>query len=326
MGEAAIVVDDLAKSYGAVVALEGIGFEVAPGTVTGLLGPNGSGKTTTVAILATALRPDRGVARVCGRDVVRDPAGVRQMIGFAGQFAAVDANLTGKENLVLIGRLSRLGRKRARRHAIELAERFGLSDAADRLVRTYSGGMRRRLDVAAALVHRPPVIFLDEPTTGLDPESRLWLWETVRELVAGGTTALLTTQYLEEADALADEVVIIDHGRVVEVGTPAALKARVGTAVVELTFATGADADAAESHLARSPFAAERAGSILRVRSEHGSAAVIEILRALGGASSAPNGVAIREATLDDVFLALTGTATARSAAAVSGGHARGAA
>lgn len=326
MGEAAIVVDDLAKSYGAVVALEGIGFEVAPGTVTGLLGPNGSGKTTTVAILATALRPDRGVARVCGRDVVRDPAGVRQMIGFAGQFAAVDANLTGKENLVLIGRLSRLGRQKARRHAIELAERFGLTDAADRLVRTYSGGMRRRLDVAAALVHRPPVIFLDEPTTGLDPESRLWLWETIRELVAGGTTALLTTQYLEEADALADEVVIIDHGRVVEVGTPPALKARVGTAVVELTFATGADADAAESHLARSPFAAERAGSILRVRSEHGSAAVIEILRALDGASSAPTGVAIREATLDDVFLALTGTATEASAAAVPGGHARGAA
>ena len=325
MGEAAIVVDDLAKSYGAVVALEGIGFEVAPGTVTGLLGPNGSGKTTTVAILATALRPDSGVARVCGHDVVRDPAGVRQMIGFAGQFAAVDANLTGRENLVLIGRLSRLGRQRARRHAVELAERFGLSDAADRLVRTYSGGMRRRLDIAAALVHRPPVIFLDEPTTGLDPESRLWLWETVRELVAGGTTALLTTQYLEEADALADQVVIIDHGRIVEIGTPAALKARVGTAVVELTFTTGADADAAESHLARSPFAAERAGSTLRVRSEHGSAAVIEILRALDGASSAPTGVAIREATLDDVFLALTGTATARSAAAVPGGHARGA-
>ena len=325
MGEAAIVVDDLAKSYGAVVALEGIGFEVAPGTVTGLLGPNGSGKTTTVAILATALRPDSGVARVCGHDVVRDPAGVRQMIGFAGQFAAVDANLTGRENLVLIGRLSRLGRQKARRHAVELAERFGLSDAADRLVRTYSGGMRRRLDIAAALVHRPPVIFLDEPTTGLDPESRLWLWETVRELVAGGTTALLTTQYLEEADALADQVVIIDHGRIVEIGTPAALKARVGTAVVELTFTTGADADAAESHLARSPFAAERAGSTLRVRSEHGSAAVIEILRALDGASSAPTGVAIREATLDDVFLALTGTPTARSAAAVPGGHARGA-
>ena len=279
-----------------------------------------------MAILAAALRPDSGVARVCGRDVVRDPAGVRQMIGFAGQFAAVDANLTGRENLVLIGRLSRLGRQKARRHAIELAERFGLTDAADRLVRTYSGGMRRRLDVAAALVHRPPVIFLDEPTTGLDPESRLWLWETVRELVAGGTTALLTTQYLEEADALADEVVIIDHGRVVEVGTPAALKARVGTAVVELTFATGADADAAKSHLARSPFAAERAGSTLRVRSEHGSAAVIEILRAVDGASSAPTGVATREATLDDVFLALTGTATARSAAAIPGGHARGAA
>ena len=326
MGEAAIVVDDLAKSYGAVVALEGIGFEVAPGTVTGLLGPNGSGKTTTVAILATALRPDSGVARVCGHDVVRDPAGVRQMIGFAGQFAAVDANLTGRENLVLIGRLSRLGRQKARRHAVELAERFGLSDAADRLVRTYSGGMRRRLDIAAALVHRPPVIFLDEPTTGLDPESRLWLWETVRELVAGGTTALLTTQYLEEADALADEVVIIDHGRIVEIGTPAALKARVGTAVVELTFTTGADADAAESHLARSPFAAERAGSTLRVRSEHGSAAVIEILRALDGASSAPTGVAIREATLDDVFLALTGTATAGSAAAIPDGHSRGAA
>ena len=235
VGEAAIVVDDLAKSYGALVALDGIGFEVAPGTVTGLLGPNGSGKTTTVAILATALRPDSGVARVYGRDVVRGPAGVRQIIGFAGQFAAVDANLTGKENLVLIGRLSRLGREKARRHAVELAERFGLTDAADRLVRTYSGGMRRRLDIAAALVHRPPVIFLDEPTTGLDPESRLWLWETVRELVAGGTTALLTTQYLEEADALADEVVIIEHGRVVEVGTPAALKARVGTAVVELT-------------------------------------------------------------------------------------------
>jgi daunorubicin resistance ABC transporter ATP-binding subunit len=305
----AISVTGLHKTYGNVVALDEVCFEVADGTVLGLLGPNGSGKTTTVSILSTALRPDSGQARVCGFDVRSQGAAVRRVIGFAGQFAAVDANLTGRENLALIGRLSRLPRAAARDRARELLAGFGLAAAADRLVRTYSGGMRRRLDVAAALVHHPPVLFLDEPTTGLDPESRFALWKSVRELVGAGTTVLLTTQYLEEADALADRIVILGSGRVVEVGTPADLKARAGAVVFQLGFAGDAAAVQAEHVLDAAGFGPERADSTVRVSSAGGSGALVAVLRALDGLAPDPASVAVHEPTLDDVFLALTGHA-----------------
>src|SRR5215208_6958676 len=234
MSDTAILVEGLAKRFGDVVALDGIDFQVPAGTVFGLLGPNGAGKTTAIRILATILRPDGGRAEVLGRDVVRDPDGVRYRIGLAGQYAAVDPNLTGRENLRLTGSLAQLPRHEAKSRADELLERFGLRDAADRPVRTYSGGMRRRLDVAAALVQRPPVVFLDEPTTGLDIFSRNELWEMIRELVADGTTVLLTTQYLEEADRLAQRVAVVDDGRVIANDTPVALKAQLGSIVIEL--------------------------------------------------------------------------------------------
>jgi ABC-2 type transport system ATP-binding protein len=308
MSDFAIEAEGLRKAYGSVTALNGLTLQVPTGTVVGLLGPNGSGKTTTVSILSTALRPDGGRAAVHGLDVVADAARVRAVIGFAGQFAAVDPNLTGRENLTLIGRLSRVGRGLARTRAEQLLGVFGLSDAADRLVRGYSGGMRRRLDLAAALVHRPPVLFLDEPTTGLDPESRFQLWEAVRDLARSGTTVLLTTQYLEEADELADQVVIIADGRVADTGTPRQLKERFGTVVFTLDFAAPADALAASRLLAaagyRAETEAERAG--LRVRSDSGSGALPGLLRALDRVAD-PVSVAVREPTLDDVFLTLTG-------------------
>jgi ABC-2 type transport system ATP-binding protein len=310
MPQRAITVRDLRRRYGAVVALDGLTFDVPTGKVVGLLGPNGSGKTTTIAILSTALRPHGGEATVCGLDVVNDAAAVRGQIGFAGQYAAVDPNLTGRENLALIGRLSRLSRRVARDRAEELLVRFDLSDAADRLVRGYSGGMRRRLDVAAALAHRPPVLFLDEPTTGLDPASRFQLWDMVRELVRDGATVLLTTQYLEEADALADEVVIIDRGRAAEVGTPDELKARVGAVVIEFTFADDRAASEAQHALAGS-YDPDRSDTTLRVQSAEGSADVVRVLRALEARAPDPIDVDIHEPTLDDVFLTLTGwTAT----------------
>jgi ABC-2 type transport system ATP-binding protein len=307
----AIEVAGLKKAFGPVVALDGLSFEVPAGTVLALLGPNGSGKTTAVSILSTALRPDAGHAAVCGFDVAADPRAVRGVIGFAGQFAAVDANLTGRENLELIGRLSRLPRRVAASRAEELLADFGLTTAGSRLVRTYSGGMRRRLDVAAALSHRPPVLFLDEPTTGLDLESRLGLWESIRDLVRAGTTVLLTTQYLDEADALAGQIVIIDSGRVVDTGTPAELKSRFGAVAFRLGFAGESDAAAAERVLALSGYAPERAGDAVRVISASGSGALAEVLRQLDRQVSDPISVQVREPTLDDVFLAVTGHAPA---------------
>jgi daunorubicin resistance ABC transporter ATP-binding subunit len=306
MRDSAIEVTRLCKSFGQVTALNGLSFDVPAGSVFGLLGPNGSGKTTTVSILSTALRPDGGEATVLGLDVVADAAQVRQVIGFAGQSAAVDANLTGRENLTLIGRLSRVGRREARVRAAELLARFGLSAAADRPARTYSGGMRRRLDVAAALLHRPPVLFLDEPTTGLDPESRAALWESVRDLARSGTTVLLTTQYLDEADALADRIVVIESGRVADTGTPAELKARFGTVVFQLGFADAAVAESAARLLAAAGYRPERDGTGLRVTSDSGSGAVTAVLRTLDGSVPDPVSVSVHEPTLDDVFRILT--------------------
>jgi daunorubicin resistance ABC transporter ATP-binding subunit len=310
MNDLVIEAEGLRKTFGQVIALDGLSLRVPRGTVLGLLGPNGSGKTTTVSILSTALAPDAGHATVLGADVVRDAADVRRVIGFAGQFAAVDPNLTGRENLTLIARLSRVDRKQVRVRAGELLDAFGLMPAAGRLVRTYSGGMRRRLDVAAALLHNPPVLFLDEPTTGLDPESRLGLWESIRGLVRGGTTVLLTTQYLEEADLLADEVVVISEGRIAGTGTPAELKARFGSVVFDLGFGTRSEADLATAALSAAGYRPELSGTGIRIRSADGSGTVARVLRSLDGRVPDPTSVAVREPTLDDVFLSLTGGQT----------------
>ena len=308
MNQPTVEACDLRKAFGEVQALDGLSLAVHAGSVLGLLGPNGSGKTTTVSILATSLRPDSGRATVAGLDVVTDAARVRRVIGLAGQFAAVDPNLTGRENLRLIGRLSRVGRAQARVRADELLDGFGLSAAADRLVRGYSGGMRRRLDVAAALLHRPEVLFLDEPTTGLDPESRFTLWDSVRDLARSGTAVLLTTQYLEEADALADQVVIISAGRVADTGTPAELKSRVGSVVFQLDFGGQRAAEAAHTALDGAGYRPRRNGSGIQVRSAAGSGELTGVLRALDGRAPDPLSVAVREPTMDDVFLALTRT------------------
>ncbi|MGD0765371.1 MAG: ATP-binding cassette domain-containing protein [Dehalococcoidia bacterium] len=305
MSDAVIVVEGLSKRFGGVVALDDVSLQVAGGTVFGLLGPNGAGKTTAVRVLTTIIRPDGGRASVLGHDVVREAAAVRYRIGLAGQNAAVDGNLSGRENLRLIGRLTQLPRDRIAGRADELLERFGLGYAADRLVRTYSGGMRRRLDLAAALVHHPEVVFLDEPTTGLDPEGRLELWDIIRELVSDGTTVLLTTQYLEEADRLANRVAVVDLGRVIAEGTPAELKARLGSTVLEVGLADEAEALRAEALLA--PIGVERDGSTICLRGHDGPGVFIDALCSLESFGLNPTTMAVREPSLDDVFLRLTG-------------------
>jgi daunorubicin resistance ABC transporter ATP-binding subunit len=308
MSETAILVEGLVKRFGDVVALDGIDFQVPVGTVFGLLGPNGAGKTTAVRILSTILLPDGGRAEVLGHDVVRDPDGVRYRIGLAGQYAAVDPNLTGRENLILTGRLAQLSAGEARQRADELLQRFDLAGAADRPVRTYSGGMRRRLDVAAALVHRPPVVFLDEPTTGLDLPSRNELWKMIRELVASGSTVLLTTQYLEEADRLADRVAVVDGGRVIANDTPAVLKSQLGSTVIEIGMGDEVRGSRALELLSRSlPVRPEREGSTIRLTSEDGARILIDALRILDNEKLTPASLAVREPSLDDVFLVLTG-------------------
>ncbi len=309
----AIEAEGLHKSYGKVEALCGVDLAVPEGSVLGLLGPNGAGKTTAVRILTTLLPPDGGSARVAGYDVVRQAAALRAHIGLAGQYAAVDENLTGFENLEMVGRLYHLPRADARARAGELLERFGLAGAAGRLVRTYSGGMRRRLDLAAALVARPPVLFLDEPTTGLDPRSRIALWEMLEARVAAGTTVLLTTQYLDEADRLADRIAVIDRGTVIAEGTSDELKARVGGEQLEVVLEDGAQADAAAAALA--PIAAEppsvRDGAVVvALRDRRG--AIAEAVRRLDAAEVHVDDLALSRPTLDDVFLALTGRAAER--------------
>jgi daunorubicin resistance ABC transporter ATP-binding subunit len=317
---AAIAVEGLAKRFGEVVALDGVDFQVPTGTVFGLLGPNGAGKTTVIRILATILRPDRGRASVLGHDVVRDADAVRYRIGLAGQYAAIDPNLTGRENLRLTARLAQLPKRDVGARPDELLERFGLTDAADRPARTYSGGMRRRLDVAAALVQRPPVVFLDEPTTGLDIFSRNGLWEMIRELVAEGTTVLLTTQYLEEADRLADRIAVVDGGRVIANDAPSALKAQLGSTVIEMGMGDAAHAAHAEELLSRTlALRAEREGATVRLASDGGSRALIDMLRFLDDHQLAPATLALREPSLDDVFLALTGHRAEHAAAPPAG-------
>ena len=307
---AAVSVSGVVKSYGEVRALAGIDLEVAPATVFGLLGPNGAGKTTIIRILTTLLKPDAGTARVAGLDVVHDAARLRERIGLAGQYAAVDENLTGLENLTMVGRLYGERRAAAKRRGSELLERFDLVDAAGRPTKTYSGGMRRRLDLAAALVAQPPILFLDEPTTGLDPRSRLQLWETIEGLVADGTTVLLTTQYLEEADRLATDIAVIDHGRVLATGAPDDLKDRVGGERLEISLDDAAHAQLAVQALAsmtdEQPIAA---GELVTLGVRQRAGAIVEAVRRLGEAGVGVEDIALRRPTLDDVFLALTGHA-----------------
>ncbi|MCW2680482.1 MAG: daunorubicin resistance transporter ATPase subunit [Frankiales bacterium] len=308
----------LVKRYGDVVALDGLDLEVEEGTVLGLLGPNGAGKTTVVRVLTTLLEPDEGSAEVAGVDVLADPAAVRRQIGLSGQYAAVDEYLTGFENLDMIGRLYRLGRTRSRERARELLERFDLVEAGDRPLKGYSGGMRRRLDLAGALVAQPPVLFLDEPTTGLDPRSRSEMWDVIRELVRGGTTLLLTTQYLEEADLLADEIVVIDHGQAIAQGTADALKSQVGGERVEVVVDAAADLEQARSvlsGLATGEVVVDAHTRRLTAPVAGGGKVLVDALGRLDAAGIGVLDVALRRPTLDDVFLALTGRVTEEAAA-----------
>jgi ABC-2 type transport system ATP-binding protein len=306
----AITVQGLVKRFGATTALDDVSFEVPRGTVCGLLGPNGAGKTTAVRILAGLSIPDAGRAVVSGFDVATDAQAVRRVLGLAGQSATVDDILTGRENLVMIGELHHLGRKVAKARAAELLEQFSLTDAADRLAKTYSGGMRRRLDLAATLVAGPEVLFLDEPTTGLDPRARLELWDVLDVLVGEGATILLTTQYLEEADRLADDIVVIDHGTVIARGDARELKRQVGGAQLFATLVSDDDLDAAAAHVARIAGAApeiDRGARSVLAPTDGGARAISSLADALADDGIEVEDLGLRQPTLDDVFLTLTG-------------------
>jgi ABC-2 type transport system ATP-binding protein len=306
----AVVAEGLVKRYGAVTALDGLSLSVPAGTVLGLLGPNGAGKTTTVRVLTTLLQPDAGRAQVAGIDVLADPREARRRIGLSGQYAAVDEYLTGYENLDMVGRLYHLGRRRSRSRARELLERFRLDEAADRPVKTYSGGMRRRLDLAGALVADPQVLFLDEPTTGLDPRSRSDMWEVIKELVAAGTTLLLTTQYMEEAEVLADSIVVVDRGQVIARGTADELKRQVGGERLEVVVAEAAQLAQVRdvlAQLASAEVTTDEHTRRISVPVQSGTATLVEGLRRLDAEGLVVSDVALRRPTLDDVFLSLTG-------------------
>jgi ABC-2 type transport system ATP-binding protein len=315
MSSGGVIAEGLVKRFGDFVALDGVDFVVPEGSVVGLLGPNGAGKTTTIRILTTLLRPDAGRATVGGHDVVKEPQLVRATIGLTGQYAAVDEDLTGRENLVLIGRLSRLPKRKARERAAELLSAFSLADAADRAVRTYSGGMRRRLDLAGSLMVSPPALFLDEPTTGLDPRSRLELWDVIGELRDQGTTIVLTTQYLEEADQLAQSISVIDGGHIIAEGTADALKAKVGGDVIDLAIAdrsllpTTIAALTRAFGLSTSDFTVNDDLGRMQFPVAAGGTALTDTLRELDRASIAVADLTLRRPSLDDVFLTLTGHA-----------------
>ncbi|MFF4345621.1 ATP-binding cassette domain-containing protein [Kitasatospora sp. NPDC001540] len=318
MSDPVIAVRGLSKRFGATAALDGLELDVPEGAVCGLLGPNGAGKSTLVRILSTLVRPDRGTARVCGHDVVKDAAAVRRRIGLAGQYAAVEEGITGRENLELLGRLHHLGAAGARARAAELLERYRLTEAADRPVRGYSGGMRRRLDLVASLIARPRALFLDEPTTGLDPRSRREIWSAVRELAQQGSTVLLTTQYLDEADRLADRIVLLDRGRTVADDTPARLKAAIGT-LVEVTLPEDADLERARAVLAAltggHPAVDPEQHRIGALSDPARPLALPRLVRELDAAGVTASDVALRTPSLDDVFLALTGAERGRAGA-----------
>jgi ABC-2 type transport system ATP-binding protein len=310
--DSAILVEGLRKSFGDVHALAGIDLDVPRGTVLGVLGPNGAGKTTAVKVLTTLILPDSGTVIVDGIDVVKNPAGVRRSIGLAGQSAAIVDELTGRENLDIIGRLYHLGKAQVKARTTELLERFDLTEAANRRAKTYSGGMMRKLDLAASLVASPKVLFLDEPTTGLDPRARNDMWDVIRDLVALGTTLLLTTQYLDEADELADDIVVVDHGKIIAQGTADELKDRIGGDVVEFVVSDAAERSVALDAVSRltdgEPTLDDDGTVSLRV-GHRGSEVLIEVVRQLDIASIRSHGLSVRRPSLDDVFLALTGHA-----------------
>jgi ABC-2 type transport system ATP-binding protein len=304
-----IIVEDVKKSYGDVQALKGVSVTARPGQILGLLGPNGAGKTTLVRILTTLLQPDSGHAEVAGIDVFKDPGGVRSVIGLAGQYPAVDELLTGRENLVMVGELYQMRRREAKNRANELLKQFTLEDAADRTIKTYSGGMRRRLDLAASIVARPRVLILDEPTTGLDPRTRRDMWSVIRELVSDGTTLLLTTQYLEEADVLAEDIVVFDKGEVIAEGTPDELKSKLGADILQIRVDNDGDIARVKSMLAfvsdEEPQVDEDSGWV-RISVDEGTNSLIKAVRKLDEENISVADISIRRPTLDEVFLAIT--------------------